>query len=1688
MFRRSSRSRNKSAGVLGRAASATATSLLGRHCCEPLERRRLLIVLSGGGMAGNMPIENTFEYVEQSGQDVRIALWGDVDVVAVFSRVSLDDAHVELANPAQYVGTTAPTTGTDLFELYILDAQPGASISIAAVPAPSTSATGRPMQPTAGTIGSIVGFQNNAPAGDASIAAAGGTGAVYIGTRFVAPATPSTPDLTTNRPILGIPDTHLFPGPGGGSPIVGLPTPKNGVVLAGIYSAAGVSLNRLFIGGTITGNVQISGSVEDFYAGNIWTGMRSIQVGEEGLGGIPGADNGIYYGESYANGTTYSAATARNFEIGGDLEQLDVTGGIGTDVSVFSITNTTGPDLPNLNTGFQLYVAGQLGSVNCRSSIVGTVHVVHSPSAPTMGFSQTKIALSGAPVPPDSSASFFEGNQDLDQGVPSLYDPGLQQLFGNGSFGQAQYLGTLFNSDLGSNTATVDGYLDGTTGGEGANDYDDWYAVPLMAGQSVTATLTVPNLAENPTMASIISNEFSGLTAKEINDELAAELTEIRLGVFDPEVIKSVGGAASGSGGSNGAEYTNPTRLIASTYTNTALANAADSLKFTAEEPGTYYFAIAFDGDINFNGVVDGTATTVTGDNEADFINDGFAAYELRIGGVGNLGAGAIEAANSITTGTPIDESRPVAETQSIYVTNGDLGAVTCPSSETLTTAGGVTTVTLGSNPPGGTISDAYGNPIYVNKGNLRDVEGTAIGITVGGSTTPGISAEIRSAILLEVPNGSVGMMRTTDPSTGMYFNLENAGSNVVQPAPDIPAVGGDYQMIDAAGNLTANVKAGRSIGEVRAGSIGNLLGDPGSFQINANGKPEGGVIDDIDDAGVWGTDMDGGPAILDGPGGNVRYMTVAGIMYRDAFFGGVGNPDTLVAYPAGQAVNLIDDSGTAFTITPIPLKSMFVTTSTGIITVPGKEAGQVFLQTYPVRDSGGVIVTNLDVKWAINPLANGEWQVQGGVTITANAKGPGGSVDLGDVGIEAGTDNGALSGTTTFDPNNSPEFSTTAPPVTAVFQGNVPINVYDLFTGNNVQFTTTGIAGGTITGQSGSFNETAVIDPPVTTGTVPGFTSITNNTSGEMVNVEAGSIGTFTAQTIGLAKSDVGGSVVGGYNIRSTTFPFNQQHNLIDISGDAGAIEARGGLGNILVGSGTSGGTIGTLEADTANKFATSSQTFAGIDAPVFAEALTEPTPVTIGLNVGYVAWPEGNILNANVGQGLMGGGTGDHPIAGVYASNFIGNVTNQGAGSDIHGPIVAAGAGGGLGPVIPSAKFVTPATLNVDLNNLNIVHDVDVTDGALLSGEVLAARLTDSLTIIRTKILSDAGSDTLYTGFPSIEPEPLVMNSIQTVNSTGRDAGMLETVIAGVNIGSVTTSGGFGFIDSTIQQPPQSTLATLSADGYGIRNSTFDGGINTNLIDAVGGGKLIDVRQTNPSARPSSTGIAYDPFSGELLNAGNDLDLAFRVNATKPKRIGASEAGTLAGDLFTGGLNLGTLQAWRFGEPGDTTSANRISFGLTISNIKVADSMYYTRINSGGITTTNIKGQMFNSSLAVSGPIGTVNVGFVKVNSSITSSGPDGTIGTIDVGNGFMGTLISSVSLGALIVGGDFGSTDVYDPGAFGTLDVGGSVLTGSSVLVRGTLSDLVIKKNFAGTVQAKALTHKSIKGHNTGKIIIG
>src|SRR5262249_14770092 len=153
------------------------------------------------------------------------------------------------------------------------------------------------------------------------------------------------------------------------------------------------------------------------------------------------------------------------------------------------------------------------------------------------------------------------------------------------------------------------------------------------------------------------------------------------------------------------------------------------------------------------------------------------------------------------------------------------------------------------------------------------------------------------------------------------------------------------------ANQFTAYVLADRGIGTVRTGTISTTI--PPFFIANADRRGSDGTIDLIDDLG----DFDG-PHIFTGPGGNVRYIRVAGTVFNSTKFG--GTIDTPVTLDPGQTVRLTDDSGTSFKLTPAPLVP---NTAISLPTDPQfLNPGQLSYIAYGIDDpqAAGVVMLNV--------------------------------------------------------------------------------------------------------------------------------------------------------------------------------------------------------------------------------------------------------------------------------------------------------------------------------------------------------------------------------------------------------------------------------------------------------------------------------------------------------------------------------------------------------------------------------------------------------------------------------------------------------------------------------------------------------------------------------------------------------
>jgi hypothetical protein len=468
------------------------------NAIEELEPRTLLHTLTGSG---------TFEYKDAANNIVRVS-YHNIQAELVFARVSDTTNELVLSEPT--FSFQQQELGKDLFHLYVAQAGPGAFFSAAQVPA--ITANPRPMQPFTGSVpltifGSRGGLQ--------AVATDGGSGAIYLGAKTR--DTPANINLESNRPFL----TDQFFGMG----ILG-PRP-NGRLTAGIHVEQGIDFDKFFWGGTISGQVDFGGSIDTFYAGSVLTGdTRGV-----GPGAIPIEDN---------------------FRIRGDVREFIVMGSIGTH-------NDTQTGLPVYQTGFDLQVDGTIGRLQSYNHILGHMRAQNDPAAPRLRSNQREIE---AKVLPGNRGSLthFEGgtthddrdidlNDPFDNDSPRLGDN--QAEFNNDTLDTAQLLGSFSSSKYGAGSVVVNGRLQNVPQ---IDDNEDFYGIPLMAGQTIEVRLLAPQDL----------GDFGGLIEEEL-------LPVGFLNVYDPDG-----------------------RIIGSDVNNVLLASTANkAFTITADRPGIYKFEVS---------------------------------------------------------------------------------------------------------------------------------------------------------------------------------------------------------------------------------------------------------------------------------------------------------------------------------------------------------------------------------------------------------------------------------------------------------------------------------------------------------------------------------------------------------------------------------------------------------------------------------------------------------------------------------------------------------------------------------------------------------------------------------------------------------------------------------------------------------------------------------------------------------------------------------------------------------------------------------------------------------------------------------------------------------------------------------------------------------------------------------------
>jgi hypothetical protein len=1047
---------------------------------EALEDRRMMTTVVGGGVdsAGNV-YTRQYEYVDATGNIAVVTVGGRTVAELIFARVTQTNNTV-LSDLVPPPPPNITAEGRDLFHVYVAQSDARSFITI------SQRQTQQPFNLTPFNDGAgSFRISRNDNGQSATIDAGGNTGALLLGAKTIAIQGVQNSE---DRPIL----SRAIPGAYGVRPALGAR------VTAGFQVAEGMDFGKFFFGGTVLGLVNVPGSMDTFYAGNLWTGdARGTTLG----GGI------------------FATRRSPNFIVGGNLHSLLVSGGVGSDDS------GGGPNIanPDYLTGFDMQIGGQLGHASGALAWMGGANVLNAGVKDEFGAVIEEIEGISAFTSPNAPANgwrsgLLEGNN----------------IVRNDTFDTPQYLPS-FAGRRGRSEVVVDGQI---TAAPRITDYSDYYGLPLLAGQSVEVNLQ-----------QALGTGIGGTGV--------AFLSVLSVGVFDPDG-----------------------RLVETDYFNTAAGlraslSSIQSLRFTADRPGTYRIAVAVAGDADYNG---------TG-GEFNTSNVGNAPYRLTINGGGNLALGGIA-----SDGVLFDAQGSFG-TYGYFVQNGDMGALQSDSDI-------ISVLTMQS--------------AVVRKGSLRSIEGAQVGSVIDNLLGVGPA--------LSVPRGNVGLVRST---TGVLvlndYGTAASGSGIGGGVGGVPlvfgeAIGGDYQVVDAATTFLGDILANRSIGTVRAGDM-QTRNYASAFYANVDAIGDDGIIDLIDVTGDLGTIQAGGPAISTGPGGNLRYISVGGTTYRDRFFGGGQGEET--TFNPGQTVTFTDDSGAAIEIAPFPLvrDPLFVPGGTGtLLTGP-----TLTILTYPVRGSGGQAVVRVD--------STGSVRVGGG--------GGGGTrahVEIGTIRTLSTLGNPVIrdqNGDLVF---SLPTTGTGAVNLDVLIDGSGTVDVYRI-QGNNL-------------------------------------TSIRNRTPGEIVNISSAlpgtsTIGSLEGYSIGVPKHHTG-AFVGGKTVLSDVFPFRQQRNLITANNILN-IEASGPVGNISAQSlalNDGLGNIGNVTADAGGRNVRGD--FEGIAGPI----------VAAGAATNAATILSGNIGNVDIGEGILPSGTGNISRAGIYASGRIGAITNEGASSpsDIRGNIVGS------------------------------------------------------------------------------------------------------------------------------------------------------------------------------------------------------------------------------------------------------------------------------------------------------------------------------------------------------------------------------------------------------------------------------
>jgi hypothetical protein len=958
--------------------------------------------------------------------------------------------------------------------------------------------------------------------------------------------------------------------------------------------------------------------------------------------------------------------------------------------------------------------------------------------------------------------------------------------------------------------------------------------------------------------------------------------------------------------------------------------------------------------------------------------------------GIYRFAVGASPFDGSVT----ISSDDPIAYT--LEITNaGDLGFAAFTSEDTVQTLdwGSVSTISAPITVERGDFGAVFGRTIvlgsgaldyFTAQGSLRAVSSASIGENTGPNGSDG-------QIAVQTIGGDVGLLQGTDA------------------AGEVDAIvfsGGDVQTIDSAGRVFTELIANGGLGVLRGAQFGfDLSTNVGLIAVNADNVGQDGIIDLIDITGNFGNELGGGPPISTGQGGNVRYMRIGGFVNQDLeWFGGYNDDFDRTILDPGESVVVRDDGGGFISMAPL---ANTIDTGSRL----GVDTPNLSYRTYGIRNSGGVALVDVEST--------------GSVAITGDSHANGRPVEIGTITVQ----------------------ETTGGPAGRAVVTNATTGRLELEPGTTTTTTTdaiTGLVTTTTTQTDIRVNIGGGMNNPVDVFEIvgPNLTGIANTTGGEIVNINATTIGSIeTMGSVGVAKTH-NSAAVNGATILSDAYPFSQQRIGV-VSGNILNVSAAGAVGNFIV-----TGEIDTIVANSDGVIDHTDGRFDGVAAPIYAS---------------------GNIALVQIGEGVAPAGTGGFVGAGIISGGQISTVTNQGLGSDIRGTILGS-TGIDLihlrnGSLIDANIYVVdPSTAALENPQGILVHDQ-----VSSSGDILIEGGQGG--IIGTYINAPNIGNIRVDGFG------VLYSLIAYDLAAGGDMGDLITT--GYGVQGVTFVGGHsqGDITATGLGTQRDALNYTSTVRHS-ENGTSDPIFNERLTP------LNDLHQFMGTSATDS--LRQDgQISGVLGTAIGDLGrvTAYQITGTQldyANSIAGIQTRSLPGlDPLVNGLYIYTGHLGYFFPGSDV-------FGLNMNVAGRIDSVYIpgdlagnSIINAlgpnGDIRNVYVAGDM-DGVIAASGSIGVVNIAG-DFNGTIFNEGLTNAryaLQYLKVGGAFSGLLDLTGDVGTIYTLGDFGAAgdSMLVDGDVAALIVGASPVINDSALnmdmnIEGDLGTLLVYGRLAGDV---------------------